>query len=122
MDHRRVTGTGGEEKAAAFLEARGVRVLERNYRSRYGEIDLLAKDGRYLIAVEVKTRRTAGSGTPAEAVGHRKIMRICRTFNRYRMEHRIPYTTPARFDVLEVKPGRAGDEFHWIKNAFEYIE
>ena len=122
MDGRKVPGSRGEHVATAYLEAQGVRILERNYRSRYGEIDLLGRDGTYLIAVEVKTRKTGTSGMPAEAVYYRKIVKICRTFNRYRMAHRISEDQPARFDVMEVIPDKDGYRCHWIKNAFEFIE
>ncbi len=122
MDGRKEFGSRGEDAAAAYLEDRGVRIRERNFRSRYGEIDLLGQDGKYLIVVEVKSRKKTTSGMPAESVDYRKIMKICRTFNQYRMRHRIPEDRPVRFDVIEVSPGNDGYECHWIKNAFDFIE
>ncbi len=119
MDRRKLTGTLGETAAVAYLTRHGVRILERNYRSRYGEIDLIGADGTGLIVVEVKARKGPDCGDPAEAVDYRKIRRICRTFNHYRMIHRLSDFTPVRFDVIEIDR-----EFgcHWIKNAFEFVE
>ena len=56
MDTRKQTGRKGEEAARSFLAGQGVEILERNFRSRFGEIDLIGRDGTYLIVVEVKTR------------------------------------------------------------------
>ena len=69
-ENKRETGTRKEELAADFLTRRGVKILERNFRCRQGEIDLIGMDGQYLVFVEVKYRKTARNGMPAEAVGH----------------------------------------------------
>ncbi len=122
MDSRKAAGRRGEIAAASFLRSRGVVILKANFRSRFGEIDLLGRDGEYLIAVEVKTRRYEGAGYPAESVDYRKQVRICRTFNYYRMVHHIPENMPVRMDVVEVTPQDGGYLCHWIKNAFEFIE
>lgn len=112
-------GTVGEEAAAAFLVRAGVCILERNFRRRGGEIDLIGRDGAYLIVVEVKLRKNTKSGTPGEAVSFLKQRKICRTFNYYRMEQGISDFVPVRFDVVEVDRTLA---CHWIKNAFSYQE
>ena len=122
MDIRKSTGRRGEYAAASFLRSRGVAILKNNFRSRFGEIDLLARDGKYLIAVEVKTRRYEAAGHPAESVDFRKQVRICRTFNYYRMVYKIPEDMPVRMDVVEVIPQDGGYLCHWIKNAFEFVE
>ena len=119
MDVRKKTGKLGETAAAAFLERQGGRILERNFRSRFGEIDLIGVDGPYLAVIEVKTRRDQGSGLGAEAVDLRKQQKICSTFNYYRMKRRLTDFVPVRFDVVEVD---TDSNCRWIKNAFEYMD
>ena len=67
-ENKRETGTRKEELAADFLTRRGVKILERNFRCRQGEIDLIGMDGQYLVFVEVKYRKTARNGMPAEGL------------------------------------------------------
>lgn len=75
---RQRLGRWGEDVAAAFLAASGLRVHARNVRTRAGELDVICDDGEAWIFVEVKTRRGVGSGTPAEAVTPAKLARIRR--------------------------------------------
>ena len=77
--NKRKTGTDCEARAAAFLESRGVQILCRNYRTRYGEVDLIGLDGPYLIFVEVKYRSSGKMGSPLEAVDYRKRQKIMQT-------------------------------------------
>lgn len=119
MDMRKKTGKLGETSAAAFLQGQGVRILERNFRSRFGEIDLIGLDGPYLAVIEVKTRKSRVSGQGAEAVDLRKQHKICSTFNYYRMKRKLSDYVPVRFDVVEVD-GDSG--CRWIKNAFDFLE
>ena len=70
--NKRQTGSEYEQKAAQYLQAKGVHVLELNYRNRKGEIDLIARDGDYLVFVEVKYRKDTRKGAPEEAVNYRK--------------------------------------------------
>ena len=70
--NKRQTGSRYEETAAAFLTSKGYRVLERNFRCRQGEIDLICRHGRYLVFAEVKYRSGLTMGSPAEAVDARK--------------------------------------------------
>ena len=79
MQNRRQIGTKEEALAAAFLEKQGYQILERNFRCRLGEIDLIARDGSTLVFVEVKYRKNADFGTPAEAVNRKKQLTICET-------------------------------------------
>ena len=119
MDIRKQAGQNGETVAAAFLEKEGVRILMRNFRCIFGEIDLIAKDKEYFLVVEVKMRRNKECGTPAEAVNLKKQKRICYTLNYYRMKKQLMDTTAVRFDVIEVDKDL---QCHWIKNAFEFQE
>ncbi|MBR5047084.1 MAG: YraN family protein [Eubacterium sp.] len=118
-DRRKRYGDQGEIAAAAFLEKAGVRILQKNFRCRYGEIDLIGWDGHYYLVLEVKYRTGSGAGEASEAVDYPKQRKICLTFNYYRMKNRLDDFTPVRFDIVEVD--RYGS-CHWIKNAFEFIE
>lgn len=115
MLNKRQTGAAYEERAARWLSEKGFVILERNYRCRQGEIDLIARDGRYLVFVEVKYRSGECAGHPAEAVHAQKQYRISRTALYYCYTHRIPEDQPCRFDVVTV----LGDQIEHIKNAFE---
>jgi putative endonuclease len=75
-NQRRQTGLRGEEIAAAHLRTLGYEIVARNVRTRYGEIDIVARDCACLVFVEVKTRRSAALGAPEEAVGARKLAQI----------------------------------------------
>ncbi len=112
--NKRQIGSHYEHLAAEYLKQRGVEILEQNYQTRYGEIDLIARDGRYLVFIEVKFRTKATKGNPAEAVDFRKQQRIRNAARYYLYKHRYGEDTPCRFDVI----GILGNEIQWIKNAF----
>ncbi len=114
MDNKRETGSYYEEKAAAFLQKKGYEILEKNYRNRSGEIDLIARDGGYLVFVEVKYRSDLRNGWPEEAVDARKQMKIRQTARYYLYSHGYTEETPCRFDVAAI----LGEEIRLIKNAF----
>lgn len=102
---RRRLGRHGEDVAAEHLVARGLVVLDRNWRCREGELDLVAADGRRLVVAEVKTRSGTGFGVPAEAVTHVKAARIRRLAQRWLAQRHAdgaPGFDEVRFDVLAV--------------------
>ena len=115
--NRRKTGAEQEELAARWLAEHGLQILERNYRCRIGEIDLIARDGRYLVFVEVKYRADGRTGDPAEAVNWHKQKKICQTASWYVRQKKIPEDMPCRFDVVSI----LGSVIHHIENAFEFI-
>ncbi|MBQ7536438.1 MAG: YraN family protein [Stomatobaculum sp.] len=112
--NRRRTGAAYEERAAAYLESRGVQIICRNYRTRYGEIDLIGLDGPYLIFVEVKYRSSGRMGAPLEAVDSRKRQKIIQMARRYLSEHHYREDAPVRFDCVGMTP----EKTEWIRNAF----
>ncbi len=114
--NKRQVGKDYEELAARCLEEKGYRILERNFRCRQGEIDLIARDGSCLVFVEVKYRRDGRAGDPAEAVDFRKQRRIIRTAAYYCYKRNIGESQACRFDVISV----LGSEVRHIENAFEY--
>ncbi|MFQ3671075.1 MAG: YraN family protein [Verrucomicrobiia bacterium] len=111
-------GAYGEEVAASFLRRQGCRVLARNYAGRWGEVDVVVRDGESLVFVEVKARGPEGWGRPAEAVDGKKRRRIRLTAEAYLKELRVA-PPPVRFDVVEVilEPGRV-PEVTWVRGAF----
>jgi len=111
-------GERGEALAAAFLEKKGYKILFRNYKCSYGEIDIIAKHKKIISFIEVKTRSTTKYGPPQDAVipsKQAKISRVALEFiQRYKMENRS-----ARFDVVAVQFLPDGCEVNLIENAFE---
>jgi putative endonuclease len=103
-DPRHDLGLVGEELAAEHLGRRGFRILERNYRTRWGELDIVAFDGQVLAFCEVKTRRSGGSaGSALEALGPRKQAQVRRMAGRWLTERRQrPYANVIRFDAIGV--------------------
>ena len=110
-------GQKGEEAVAGWLLARGYAILERNYRSRQGEIDIIAQNGAYLIFVEVKTRSEGAIAAPGEWVDLKKQRKIMKTALQYLAGQGA--ALQPRFDVAEVTLYRGG-EFR-VKNI-AYIE
>lgn len=104
---RRALGDRGEEAAARFLAGRGFTILERNLRSRWGELDLVARDGPTVVFVEVKARREGAGDPPQAAVDARKQARLARLALAYLGRRRLG-ETPCRFDVVAVTVDREG--------------
>ena len=94
-------GQRGESFAARFLKKQGYRILARSDRQRWGEIDLIALDGRTLVFVEVKTRRSHEKGHPADAVDEAKQRRLTRLALIYLKQHGL-LEYPVRFDVVAI--------------------
>ncbi len=113
----REIGSAKEAVAAEYLAARGLRVVEQNFRCRQGEIDIVGHHEGYLVFVEVKYRGSGNRGTALEAVGGRKQRRICRTADYYRYLHHLGDNTPVRYDVLAIQ----GEDIRWIQNAFPHV-
>ncbi len=112
------TGKRGEDLAAAYLAETGFRIVERNYRCRFGEIDIVAEEGKTLVFVEVKSRRSAAYGGPLLAVDARKQGKISRVSLHYLAERNACHR-PARFDVVAVTLRPAGHSIELVRNAFD---
>ncbi len=120
MDERRRKGDLGETAVAQWLEERGFRVLERQFRCRFGEIDLIAWSPEGVLCfVEVKTRRSAAFAAPREAVTPAKQRRLRTTASLYLAGRQ--WDCPCRFDVAEVCPSgdRRTPEINYIISAFQ---
>ncbi|MFW5452584.1 YraN family protein [Thioalkalivibrio sulfidiphilus] len=108
-------GRRGEARALAYLEGRGLRLLEHNYRCRGGEIDLVMRDGATTVFVEVRLRRNRRFGGAAASITPSKQHRLCTAARHYLMVRGMP-DGPVRFDVVALE----GDEpVDWIRNAFD---
>lgn len=113
----RVAGAQKEDQVCAYLLSQGVKIVERNFRNRQGEIDIVGYDGSCLVFFEVKYRSGTSRGSAAEAVGTAKQKKICRVADYYRYLHHCAENTSIRFDVVAVD----GGSLQWIKNAFDYV-
>jgi putative endonuclease len=98
---RQALGIIGEELAARELASRGYAILERRYRTRYGEIDIVAEDGETLVFVEVRARATDEFGTAAESVTDRKKRKVTAMAVDYLTRHHVT-NRPCRFDVVAI--------------------
>lgn len=110
----------GEEEAARWLKRHGVRVIERNVRTKLGEIDLIARDGDTLVFIEVKTRRGEAMGPPAAAVTPPKQRRIGKLAQAYMQRRRLAGVA-CRFDVVGVLLGENDSVvgIQHLPNAFD---
>jgi putative endonuclease len=114
---KKLLGKAGEDRAAKFLTSQGYRILERNYRTPHGEIDLIALHQGTIVFVEVKTRTNDAFGAPELAVTPQKQRRMVNSalgYIKYRKLHQVP----CRFDVVAISTA-AEQELSLIQNAFE---
>ena len=105
---RRSTGQRGEEIAAEHLRGLGYEILARNVRTRYGEIDIVARDGDCLVFVEVKTRRSLALGAPEESVDGRKLAQVTALAEAY-LATLAEQPANCRIDVVAVELGPGGN-------------
>jgi putative endonuclease len=110
-------GKEGEEIALRYFRKRGYGIIERNYRTPFGEIDLIAKDGDVIVFIEVKTRADSAFGRPFEAVDRKKrekMRKVSLSFMK-----KLRKEVPARFDVLSIDMGNGRERIEHIRDAFE---
>ncbi|TYO95165.1 YraN family protein [Desulfallas thermosapovorans] len=113
---RRNLGITGENMAAEYLQRKGLQIVERNFRCRLGEIDIIARQGNCLVFVEVRTRSSGACGLPQESITAAKINKLRRLSQVYLLKRSI-YNVDVRFDVLAVHC--AGETtINHIENAF----
>jgi len=111
-------GPYGEEIAVSCLKKKGYTIIERNYRKRYGEIDIIAEDSGEIVFVEVKTRKSDRFGSPLEAVDIRKQQKMSRVALAF-LHSRGMTDRAARFDVVAVRLESRRPEVEVVKDAFE---
>ena len=118
MNLKQQLGKSGEELAADFLKQNGYKIIARNYKTRLGEIDIIASDKDTLCFIEVKTRTSDRFGTGQEAVLGRKQRQISKTSLLYLKDNNL-LNKKARFDVVSVTYCSGAPALNLIKNAFE---
>jgi putative endonuclease len=119
-DARVALGKLGEDLACEELQRRGYRILDRRFRTRCGELDIIARDGAVLVFVEVRARSGGSFGTPFDSVTWQKRRRLCRMAAAYLCQKRLP-DIACRFDVVGVTGAAAGPlNIEVVKNAFEF--
>ena len=120
---RKLFGDQGERAAAKFLKQLGMRVLKRQYLTRYGEIDLIMLDGDTIVFVEVKSRKSGTSGSPSERVDQKKRENSTRTGLAFLKQHKL-LGHRSRFDVVSVvwPEGSRTPTIEHFKHAFEAVD
>ncbi|MFM1896716.1 MAG: hypothetical protein RLZZ385_1790 [Pseudomonadota bacterium] len=117
---KRAFGATQELLALGYLQREGLRLVERNYQCRLGEIDLILQDGDQLVFLEVRFRKNHDHGSALETVDHRKQRKLLLCAQHYLMRRRVDARVNCRFDVLGITCDSQGQhEFTWITNAFQ---
>lgn len=111
-------GIRGERMAERHLQQAGFTILERNHRTRYGELDLVARRGELLIFCEVKTRLRASTGTPGDAIGPDKRERLHRMAEGFLQRHPHWRESTCRFDAFLIHQEGATWTAEWLEDAF----
>ena len=116
-------GAKGEEVAVSYLKSRGYRIVERNYRIRFGEIDIIAEQGDDLVFIEVKTRSGTLFGSPFESVTKQKQKQLSKVALEYISKEGF-HDRPARFDVVGIELQKGSETFQdaaveLLQNAFD---
>ena len=114
-------GHTGEEIAVKTIKKKGYKIIERNYRTRLGEIDIIARDKEYTCFIEVRVRKRTDFGTPADTIDKRKRDKIIKAAKMYALKNHL-YSAPMRFDAVLIDGDVFGTEdisVEIIKDAFE---
>ena len=114
----RQSGEQWEKTAESFLRSHGLKLLQRNFSSRFGEIDLIMEDEKTVVFVEVKYRKCSRHGSGADAVTFHKQGRISRTAAWYLAMNPHRSEQVCRFDVISINPREKDQGINWIKSAF----
>ncbi len=112
------TGAAGEDAAETYLRKKGYAIVARNWRKASWEIDLVCKQKKTLIFVEVKTRKAGSRTSPAEGLTRTKQARLAKAASLYLSEHKA-WNAPCRFDLISVVDGPEGPAIEHLENAFE---
>ena len=116
MQNKRAIGSNYEKIAGQYLEQQGYQIVEYNFHSRFGEIDIIAKHEGYLVFIEVKYRENDKSGHPLEAVSVSKQRTISKCAFYYLQKHKVQEES-VRFDVV----GILGNKIQVVQNAFDFV-
>lgn len=119
MGYTQISGKHAEDLACQYLHQQGLRLLERNFTSRFGEIDLVMRDRDTTVFVEVRFRKHSDVVDPLSSIDHRKQHKLIRTAHYYLQRQADLALSPARFDVIAITEQDTQPQIQWIKNAFE---
>lgn len=113
----RQKGAAYEDLAVKYLQRQGCEIIARNFYTRHGELDIVARHQGYLCFVEVKYRRDFQYGAALEAVSVSKLRRMYYAAKQFLFVHKLPDQQPIRFDVVAIQ----GEQIQWYPNAFEMV-
>jgi putative endonuclease len=113
------SGKTGENLACDYLQQQGLTLLARNFRSRYGEIDLIMRDGSTVVFVEVRARQQHNLVDSLQSINASKQKKLIKTALYYLQTHSKLMDYPARFDVIAITNQPAASQINWIKDAFQ---
>jgi len=111
-----ITGARAEKQACRFLRRQGLRLIDKNFRCRLGEIDLIMRDHDHIVFVEVRYRHSPHYGGSLATITHHKQRTLTHAAYYYLQQQRLHHTHPCRFDVVAMGPAQ---QIHWIKDAFQ---
>ena len=110
-------GAEAEKRALSYLQTRGLKLVDRNFNCKHGEIDLVMQHQDYLVFVEVRFRKHSGYGTGADSVNYPKQRKLLKTAEFFLQRHVNYSHWPCRIDVVSIGPGES--DINWITNAVE---
>ncbi len=114
------SGEQAEQIAHDYLKAKGLRLIEANYRCRVGELDLVMLDGQVLVIIEVRYRKSSRIAGPLQTIDSHKRRRLALAARHFLMRHGHLQDRPIRFDVIGLTGSMANPSINWSKNAFEF--
>lgn len=119
LSNTKELGDKAEKLALDYLLDKGLKLVEKNYRIKGGEIDLIMKDDQYLVFTEVRYRKNKRYGSGAESVDFKKQARLIKAASSYLQEFAKLAHQPARFDVISITASDGEFDIEWIQNAFQ---
>lgn len=111
-------GQQAEQKALTFLQTNGLKLLEKNFNCRHGEIDIIMQEGNDIVFVEVRGRKQKEFGSAAESINQNKIKKIVQTAAYYLQKNKLLYKVSSRFDIMAIHFISNHWQYEWIKDAF----
>lgn len=119
MGYTQVTGKQAEDLACRYLNQQGLQLIERNFSTRFGEIDLVMRDRDTTVFVEVRYRKSKEVVDPLSSIDRNKQLKLIRTARYYLQAQANADQAPARFDVIAISDAGERQHIEWIRNAFE---
>jgi len=119
MGYTQRKGNAAEQLACEFLQQQGLKLITRNYRCRFGEIDLILRHQQTIVFVEVRYRKANSLVNGAQSINAAKQIKLLRSASCYLQQQHLADTTPARIDVVAVTEQNQQYQFDWIQNAIE---